>query len=42
MRQSDGKTRIGKIVKLIAIASAVLLATAFTVSDAGAQAAGCV
>jgi hypothetical protein len=42
MRQSIGKTRTGRIVGLIAIASAVLFGTALTASDAAAQAAGCV
>ena len=40
MRQRIGRIRIGKIVKLIAIASAVLLATAFTVTECGGAGGG--
>jgi len=42
MRQRIGKIRIGRIAGLIAIASAVLVGTAFIATDAAAQAAGCV
>ena len=42
MKQRIGKIRIGRIVGLIAIASAVLAGTAFIATNAAAQGAGCV
>lgn len=42
MRERIGKTRIGRIVGLIVIASAVAIGTAFIATDAAAQGTGCV